>query len=273
VPLQSNVSITGNSPGLFEQTNGNDATVMLGNNDSVTGSSGIVARQNAIAGTGDVSVTLGNGNQVTGQGDDATDPHNGNGIFAKNFGTPGAAGGGTTTVTLGDGNTIIATGVAGGGVSGILPESLGGNVSISTGTGNIVIVNSGSGTGNNSGIFAGADEGATPTSVTVNLGTNNTVSVTGGSNNSAINVRDFADNNAPVTGPVSLTVGRCSAQLSRALDNGAGTPSRFAGEQPPAIILQPRGWRGRARGRCSHNRRRNCAGRPTTQGRLAAGRL
>ena len=52
-----------------------------------------------------------------------------------------------------------------------------------------------------------------------------------------------------------------------------GPPSQFAGEQPSAIILQPRGWRGRARGRCSHNRRRNCAGRPTTQGRLAAGRL
>jgi len=220
VTLQSNASITGNSPGLFEQTNGNDATVTLNNTDGVTGSSGIVARQNAIAGTGDVSVTLGDGNEVTGQGNDPTDPHNGNGIFAKNFGTPGA-GGGTTTVTLGAHNTIIATGVATGGVSGILAESLGGNVSITTNNNNVVLVNKGSGTGNNSGIFAGADEGATPTSVTVNLGANTTVSVTGGSNNSAINVRDFADNHSPVTGPVSLTIGN-SASISVIGDAGAG---------------------------------------------------
>ncbi|MFL5092395.1 MAG: hypothetical protein ACJ8D7_18695, partial [Xanthobacteraceae bacterium] len=56
----------------------------------------------------------------------------------------------------------------------------------------------------------------------------------------------------------SRTAGE-AARLSRAILGATfprprqwrGPPSRFAGEQPPAIILQPRGWRGRARGRCS----------------------
>jgi fibronectin-binding autotransporter adhesin len=100
VVIQDGATVNGNSPGSESVTAGGDATQTIGNNATVTGSSGVVADQTSAAGAGNVTVTVGTGSTITGDGSDAGDIYNGNGIFAGNRGT------GTTSVTVGTGTTV-----------------------------------------------------------------------------------------------------------------------------------------------------------------------
>jgi fibronectin-binding autotransporter adhesin len=100
VVIQDGATVNGNSPGSESVTAGGDATQTIGNNATVTGSSGVVADQTSAAGAGNVTVTVGTDSTITGDGSDAGDIYNGNGIFAGNQGT------GTTSVTVGTGTTV-----------------------------------------------------------------------------------------------------------------------------------------------------------------------
>jgi hypothetical protein len=95
-----NVTVLGNSPGLWSITAGGDATVVVGDNALVTGSSGIVVDQTLAGGAGDATVVVGDNGEIIGDGTDPGDDYDGNGIFAGNQGT------GVTSVTTGTGTSV-----------------------------------------------------------------------------------------------------------------------------------------------------------------------
>ncbi|MFW6077252.1 MAG: beta strand repeat-containing protein, partial [Hyphomicrobiales bacterium] len=100
IVLGDGVTVIGNSPGLESITAGGDATVVVGDDAMVTGSSGIVVDQTSAAGAGVATVVVGDNGEIIGDGTDGADDYNGNGIFAGNQGT------GETFVTTGTGTSV-----------------------------------------------------------------------------------------------------------------------------------------------------------------------